>query len=134
MDTKPRNRFLLFLCFYFASITGGFFSLPEVSPFIGLSGLAIAIFYAGAVCLFRRKATYFATGAAILLAIVFPNLDTVLMRYLVGMMLSINFWLFGEMGMALLKQMSRQQAFLRLAGLFVGFLGLGWLWVSFFGW
>ncbi|MGF1524252.1 MAG: hypothetical protein ACFBSF_18180 [Leptolyngbyaceae cyanobacterium] len=134
MDIKQRNRVLLFLCFYFASITGGFFALPGLSLWVGLSGLAIAVFYAGAVCLFQRKATYFATGITILLAVISPSINSMLTRYLVAMTISINVWVLGEMGIALLKHMDRQRAFFQLAGLSVGFLGLGWLWVSFLGW
>lgn len=134
MNTQQRRWLLLFLCIYFATITGGFFSLPGLSPLIGVAGLAIAFFYAGMVCLFRRRATYMAMGVAILFAIVFPHADGPLMRYLVAVTLSLNFWVFGEMGITLLTQMNRQQAFFRLAGLFVGLLGLGWVWVSFFGW
>ena len=134
MNINQRNLFLLFLCIYCAGVTGGLFSLPGLSPWVGVSGLAIAIFYAGMVCLFQRRATYFATAAAIAFAIVFPNSDGVFIRYLVAMTLILNFWIFGAMGMVMLKQKGRLQAFLQLASLFAGLLGLGWVWVSFFGW
>ncbi|MEO1125861.1 MAG: hypothetical protein AAFW84_16890 [Cyanobacteria bacterium J06635_15] len=130
---SKQNGLLLLVGIFWAAITGVFFSLPELSGLIGLGGLAIAIFYAGMVCLFQRPIIYLSIGITCLLAIIFPSPESLLVNYGVGMTLSINFLIFGNLGITLLKLMTVRQAFIRLAGLFAGALGLGWSIAVLFG-
>ena len=127
-----QNGLLLLFGIFWAAITGVFFSLPTLSGLIGLAGLAIAVVYAGMVCLFQRPVIYFSIGIMCLLAIIFPSSESLLVNYAVGLTLSINFLIFGDLGITLLKLMTTQQAFLRLAGLFAGALALGWSIAYFF--
>ena len=116
--------FLLIFGVFWAGITGIFFSL--LPAWVGLSGLAIAIVYAKLVCQLQQRAIWGATGMAVLVAIVYSTQDSSLSGYIIGMTLAINAWIFGTLGTTMLTLMSHQQAFIRLAGLFAGALGIGW--------
>lgn len=118
---------------FWAGVTGIFFAAPTVSVFVGMAGIAIAILYSGLVCLLRRSAVWFAIGISIVLAIAIPNQGAPIVHFIVAQTLSINFLVFGEIGIQNLKNMNRQQSFWRLATSFAGALGLGWAIAALFG-
>jgi len=126
---------LLLFAFFFATVTGIFLASPSSSPLIGMSGLAIASLFTWMVCRFRRNAIWIAIGISVLLAIAsqITNQWDSISAYLLGMTLSLNFLLFGELCIRQLRLMNHQQVFIQVAGLFVGGLSLGWTVAFFFG-
>ncbi len=116
-----------------AMITGAFFSLPELSPWVGMGGIAIAVLYAAMVCQLQRRAMAVAMGLTVLGAIALPSPETLLVNAIVAMTLCLNFWVFAELGIPWLQHLNQRQVFLRLAGLFSGALGTGWAVAVLFG-
>ncbi|MEO1093404.1 MAG: hypothetical protein AAFX01_00715 [Cyanobacteria bacterium J06638_28] len=118
---------LLLFSLFWAGNTGMFLALPSLSWWVGISGLAIALLYAAAVTLFQRRAIYGAIALTILLAVVFPNWEAAIVGYAVATTLTLNFLLFGELGVIFRRLTSPRQVFIRLGGLFVSALSIGWL-------
>ena len=117
---------LLLFGSFWAFTTGVFFSLPRLSPLVGIVGLLLAVFYAAMVCQFRQRAIWGATIVSGLLGMAVLFQESLLVGSVVAMTLALNGWIFGSLGIALLQKLKRQPAFLTLASLFAGSLALGW--------
>lgn len=122
-----RNWLLLLLSILWAGNTGIFLALPTLSWWFGSGSLAIALLYAAMVAWFQRQAMYGAIALTTLFAMVFPHWEAAIVGYAVAATLTLNFLLFGELGVILRRLMEPQQVFLRLGGLFGGALSIGWL-------
>ena len=122
-----RSGFLMIFGGFWATVTGVFFSLPTLSPWVGVGGVVIALLYAASICWWQRKARAVAMGMTVVGAIAVPSTETLLVNLIVAMALCLNFWIFAELGGAWLKEVNRCQAFVQLAGLLAGALGYGWI-------
>lgn len=129
------GRQLLVVGLFWASLTGMFLGMPDKS----LMKLAIAVLivglYAAGICWFRRRMMWGIIGVTVMINIIlnFIYPGEPIVYYIIAMTLSVNFLLFGELGIQLLKIMNRPQTFLRLVGCFAGALSLGWLFGAIFG-
>ncbi len=111
-------------------LTGIFFAAPGFEG-VGWMGLGVAITFAVAVAWTGRIAIWIAVVASILLGI-FKVEDAAIAKYMVALTLSINFLLFGEAGLRLLKTTSCPQTAGIIGGTAVLALSLGWLIAAWF--
>lgn len=123
-------RQILILGCFWAFLTGSFFAIPTLSPLVGATGIAIALAYSGAICLFGRPIMGVTIGLVTVLTIAYivaTGSDFSVINYAVWMALNLNFLVFGLLGISLRRTVSVRRSWLLTAGAFGGSLGLGWL-------
>lgn len=128
-NLSPQEWQLLIVGLFWASLTGVFVGSPKSSLSRLLIALLIVVIYAFGICQFRRQMMWLTIGITIMiniiLTIIYPGAPIV--YYLVAMTISVNFLLFGELGIKMLNIMNPFTAFLRLSALFAMGLTSGWL-------
>ncbi len=123
-------------CCAWGCLTGIFFALPTLSPWLGSAGIGLALIYCGAVCLWGKGAMSVAMGltiAATFAYVIVTRTDFSVVNYGVAMVIIFNLLLFGYAGASLIAFLPPWSSWLILAGVFGGSLGLGWILGLIFG-
>lgn len=132
---KQFSRIFLWLfSSFWAFLTGIFFALPTLSPWVGGLGIAIALLYCLAIYQWGKRAVGWAIGlTTVAVLIVGLQMGFSVINYMVWMTIVLNFAVWGQVGLAWRRDRACLPYFFPLAGGFAGALSVGWLcgfWLS----